>query len=272
MAKVVRHINEASAEFVKTFNKLMTSRAAWEIWADFTSMAAIAISNCVDKENAEKREAEYKNIASKYKHEELQIFSQLFYMVVDALERDPDQDFLGAIYMSLELGNHWRGQFFTPYDITKAMAAMTMGSIAEQVKEQGYVSINDCACGAGATLIAAANYAKEQLTKEKLNWQNHILFTAQDIDPVTARMCYIQLSLLGCAGYIKIGDTLMDPMREGDDNTKYWYTPMWFSGVWHFRRVWQSLDRMFGTAKEKPQNLEEKKPARLEIDLSSLFD
>lgn len=103
MAKVIRHINEASAEFVKTFNKLMTSRAAWEIWADFVAMAAIAISNCVDKENAEKRETEYKNIASKYKPEELQIFSQLFYMVVDALERDPDQDFLGAIYMALDL-------------------------------------------------------------------------------------------------------------------------------------------------------------------------
>lgn len=272
MAKVVRHLNAESTEFVKTFNKLMTSRAAWEIWADFVTFAAIAISNSVDKENAEKREEEYLNTASKYKSEEMQIFSTLFYIVVNAFENNPEQDFLGDLYMALELGNHWKGQFFTPYCVTKVMAATAMDSLAGQVEEKGYITVNDCACGAGATLIAAANYARDTLKENNLNWQNHIMFTAQDIDAVTAKMCYIQLSLLGCAGFVKVGDTFMDPMREGDDNTKYWYTPMWFSEVWYFRRLWYSFDRVLGTTKAKPPSTEEQKPARLEIDLSGLFD
>ncbi|MBD5128462.1 MAG: hypothetical protein HDT43_00830 [Ruminococcaceae bacterium] len=110
MAKTIRHINEDSAEFVKTFNSLMTSRAAWEVWADFVSLAAISISNCVDEQNAAVRETEYQKIISKYKQDELEVFPKLIGMVVMALEKDRNQDFLGNLYMALELGNHWKGQ------------------------------------------------------------------------------------------------------------------------------------------------------------------
>ena len=120
--------------------------------------------------------------------------------------------------MKLDLGNHWKGQFFTPYSITKMMAKVTIGNFEQQISEKGYVSVNDCACGAGATLIAAAEEAYTQLNDTKYNWQNHILFFAQDIDAVTAKMCYIQLSLLGCAGAVKIGDSLSEPMCSGESD------------------------------------------------------
>lgn len=108
----------------------------------------------------------------------------------------------------------------------------------------------DCACGAGATLIAAVNQIEKQLfeAKSPLRWQNHVLVTAQDLDFTTGMMCYIQLSLLGCAGYIKIGNTLTDPMHDGDDPTAYWYTPGYFSSVWQLRRIFRSMDRLFKEA------------------------
>ena len=65
----------------------------------------------------------------------------------------------------------------------------------------------------------------------------YILFTGQDIDETVGLMCYLQLSLLGCAGYVKIANTLTDPMRKNDDINKYWYTPMYFSDVWRIRRA-----------------------------------
>ena len=34
--------------------------------------------------------------------------------VVADLEHNPDQDFLGELFMALDLGNEWAGQFFTP--------------------------------------------------------------------------------------------------------------------------------------------------------------
>lgn len=57
------------------------------------------------------------------------------------------------------------------------------------------------------------------------DWQNHILLVGQDIDHIAGLMCYIQLSVLGVPGFVKIGDTLADPIHWGDDLTNYWFTP-----------------------------------------------
>src|SRR5699024_11833427 len=65
----------------------------------------------------------------------------------------------------------------------------------------------DPACGAGALLVAFAN----ECLRQKVNYQTSVLFVAQDIDFTVGLMCYIQLSLLGCAGYVVIGDTLVRP-------------------------------------------------------------
>lgn len=115
----------------------------------------------------------------------------------------------------------------------------------ERVKRDGIITLNDCACGAGATLIAGIHEIRRQLSEVGYNWQNHVLVAAQDIDFTTGMMCYIQLSLLGCAAYIKIGNTITDPMCEGDNKENYWYTPMYFSDVWQYRRLFHSLDLIF---------------------------
>ena len=80
----------------------------------------------------------------------------------------------------------------------------------------GAITICDSCCGAGATLIAGVHAARKQLEKENLNYQNHVLVVAQDIDEIVALMCYIQLSLLGVAAYIKVGNTFTEPIAEGD--------------------------------------------------------
>ena len=124
------------------------------------------------------------------------------------------------------------------------MAEITFGDLVTQVEEKGYVEINDCCCGAGATLIAAANVAKYKLEKAGLNFQNHILISGQDIDYLVTMMCYIQLSLLGVVGYFKVGNALTEPMITGDSLANYWFTPMYFSNVWHYRRVFRQLDSL----------------------------
>lgn len=62
-------------------------------------------------------------------------------------------------------------------------------------------------------MIAAANVARNDIEKAGFNFQNHILFSAQDIEETVALMCYIQLSLLGVAGFVKVGNSLTDPIR-----------------------------------------------------------
>ena len=261
MSKVTRSLGVDADSFVKKFRLLAERRAMWEAWSDFITLGACAISNAVDKEHFKLREKQYLDTIQKYKKSEQELFPELLAMVVAALEHNPDQDFLGELYMALELGNHWKGQFFTPYSVTRAMAAITYGTaecLVDQIETQGVIAVNDCACGAGATLIAAANTAQFLLKDTNYNWQHHFLFTAQDIDPVVAKMCYIQLSLLGCAGFVKIGDTFTDPMRSGDDKTNYWYTPLYYHHVWSMRRKCRIMDKFLQQCTPK---LREDKPA-----------
>ncbi len=232
-------------EFMKTFKKLTAGPwRSWDIWSDFLTMAACAISNAVDKIHYDEREELYLRTIKKYNKEEQMLFPELLAHVVMALEENPEQDFLGDIYTELDLNSKERRQIFTPYDICRFMAEIIFGDLAAQVEEKGFVEINDCCCGAGATLIAAANVAKSKLGKAGLNFQNHILISGQDIDCVAAMMCYIQLSLLGVAGYFKVGNSLTEPMADGDSLENYWFTPMYFSAVWNSRRIFRQLDSL----------------------------
>lgn len=237
-------------EFVKKFEELTYRHNRWEVWKDMVVLFATAISNAVDGRFRAEREKSYMDTIKRYTKEEAEIFPELMAQLVDTMEVNAEKrgfcDFLGEIFMAMGLGNDAGGQFFTPYDVCRAMAKMSMDKayILNGVEKKGYVSVNDPACGAGATLIAAA----ETMLEWDVNYQTSAIFTAQDIDYTTALMCYIQLSLLGCAGYVRIGDTLADPMTgsvlhgsNADRNT--WYTPMWFSDIWTVRRVRDILKR-----------------------------
>lgn len=66
-------------------------------------------------------------------------------------------------------------------------------------------------------------------------------------------MCYIQLSLLGCAGYICVGNTITNPLtgtvlfpRE-NEGQEMWYMPMFHSDIWQWRKIFHSLGSMGGT-------------------------
>lgn len=238
------HKKDCQRDFLRNFEQLLGSRSSWEVWADFVSMFAQSISNSVDKAQAPGREAEYMKLISKYSSQEQSIFPLLCAATIQALDDNQEQDFLGDLYMSLDLGNHWKGQFFTPYNLCRAMSDITISDSVEDARKRGWASICDPACGAGATLIAAAH----SLQRAGIPYQQQALFVGQDVDHVAAMMCYIQLSLLGCAGYICIGNTLTNPLtghplfpqkRDGQD---LWFTPMFFSTPWHLRRLFHSMD------------------------------
>lgn len=252
MAKAARNVASEQKPFCKRLLSLAGKYSIWEVWSDFINVFALAISNSVDKVRFDEREALYRRIMAKYDAKEREVFPLLAADVVSALEQNPEQDFLGSAYMELELGNDHAGQFFTPYDVCRLMAEVSVPGLVQQVIQDGYVTFNDCACGAGATLIAECHAAGKRLRLLGRNWQNCVLVTAQDIDSSVGMMCYIQLSLLGAAGYVKIGNSLTDPMTAGDDSANYWYTPMYFSDVWRYRRIFHSIDRLIGREKDAP--------------------
>lgn len=232
-------------DFVDTFNKLTHKLSPWEVWKDFVVMCSCSFSNALDKSHYDIREKLYMDTVKKYTKEESSLIPQLLAYTVMALEENPDQDFLGTIYTELGLVNRQHKQIFTPYNVSRLMAEITMENVVQEIKEKGYITLNDDCCGAGSTLIAGVNTIKRILGKQGLNFQNHLLVAAQDIDLTVGLMCYIQLSLLGVAAYIKIDDAISKPMAVGDTLENYWFTPMYFSEVWKTRRMIKQVEQLF---------------------------
>ena len=87
---------------------------------------------------------------------------------------------------------------------------------------------------------------------------------AQDIDRTAALMCYLQLSLLGCAGYVVIADSLRYPITGSllrptpAPEQDIWYTPtLYLSSVWGYRMLWEKIESVqrCATSDPKPETM-----------------
>ena len=236
--------DEYEKEFEKIMDRLTYNRMKWEAWSDLITMMAASISNALDPNSVRRqsREKEYQDCLRRCGGVELP--AKALGLVIDALEANPDQDFLGSLYMRFELGSHWHGQFFTPYSLCHLMADLQMNELPEKIEREGWASVCDPCIGGGAMMIAAASKARVM----GINYQHSILFVGQDIDRIAGMMAYIQMSLLGMPGYIVIADTLSNPLtgdvlipdeREGQE---FWFTPFFYRDDWTLRKVGRKMD------------------------------
>lgn len=244
----VKGVKQQYTGIVKLYNRLIGAHQLWELWQDSMTMFALSISQTVDKRFYEQRESSFMDIVHKYTKDEMQVFPQIFGEIVMQLEANSEQDLLGDLYMQLDLGSHWHGQFFTPYNVCAMMAQLQFPADIP-IDDVKPVSCVDCACGGGALLIAAGHAYCKRVLNAGVNGQDYICLFAQDLSQVSAMMCYIQLSLLGFAGKVKLGDSLLHPLTDQDDGADIWYTPMWFSPTWTVRRLVCQLDKIMMRAK-----------------------
>ena len=119
MAKAVYYPKgERQKTIIKLLNSLEGRYSRWDIWQDFIVLSAVSIANAFGGPYREQREAMYLERSKKYSTSELEVLAQMLAEVVDEMEQNPDQDMLGELFMALGLANEWKGQFFTPYDIS----------------------------------------------------------------------------------------------------------------------------------------------------------
>lgn len=230
-------------DFVKLLNSLTGAYSPWEVWQDMVWIFADALANGIPfGPHRQKREDDYLKRIGKYDSKKQKAFPELFAMLVQTIEKAVTVgrygDFLGELFMQMNLGNNLGGQFFTPYHVCEAMSKVAFNdAIKAEIDERGYITVNDPACGAGATLISFAQVLREH----GYNYQQCCIFTGQDIDYTTSLMCYIQLSLLGCAGYVHVGNTLSAPDTShplfGGDDADTWKTPVFYTDRWEVERI-----------------------------------
>lgn len=208
----------AKAEFLQCFKRFGAKHNQHQVFSDFVAMAAASIHNAIAFD--ETLETNYLTFAKRYSASELIWISELLAHVVNGLEIG-FSDFLGDLFMELELGNARAGQFFTPYHVSRLMAQLTF----EPASEQDFVRFHDPACGAGSLPIAFSQVLRESGG----NPQADVWMQCWDVDSMVAHMCYIQLSLLHIPAEIVIGNSLsLDIQRT-------MRTPAHYLGCWDQR-------------------------------------
>ena len=217
----LKRMDDHHRAFTKLFQENCHRHRPHAVFSDFCEMAAIAVSNAVDLSQRQAREERYLQIAKSYDRTELERFAQMLGCVTLALE-DGMHDCLGKLFMALEMSNHWKGQYFTPWELCGLMARVTLTDTREQIQARGYITVSEPAAGAGAMVIAVADALREQ----GFNYQKCMHVTAVDVDPTAAHMCYLQLSLLHVPAIVVVGNSLTLEERS------HWYTPAHVLGGW----------------------------------------
>ena len=208
-----RTISIIKKDFHNHIREISYTRHLWQAWQDFTEVTALAIVQSTGF--SQDREDQYMRTIGKYEPKEIQIFPKLISLTIEALELEYC-DFLGQMFMELELGSKWHGQFFTPYNLCKVIAQLTISK--DQFKDGQIVTINEPAVGSGAMIIAVCEYLREN----NINYQQQLDIIAQDKDYIAFCMSYIQLSLLGCSAKVIYGNTLTL------ESSLVWQTPIAF--------------------------------------------
>ena len=212
-------------EFTSKLQSLDRSKRTYEVFKDFLILSTCALAQPFYR--SDEIEQEYLETANKYTKKQAEEFSQLLAFLISALT-EKHQDFLGQVYMQLNLGNSAKGQFFTPYHVSQLMSGINFTEVEEKLKEQEFITLSDPCCGSAGMIIAFA----ETMKNKGYNYQNQLFVEVIDIDEMCFMMAYIQLSLYGIPAKVMLGDSLAWKF------SKVLYTPFYFVNgfEWKLRR------------------------------------
>ena len=213
-------------DYLKEFNSLLQnldrSKSVATVFDDFLSLVTLSLAQPFYR--SDQLEQQYLEIVGRYTKEQANEFSQMLALLVNALEFQ-FQDFLGQVYMQLNLGNVKTGQFFTPYSVSKMMSEITFLENKDNIENQEIITLSEPCCGSGGIIIAYA----ETMKHHKINYQQKLFVEAIDIDELCFRMAYIQLSLYGISARVMLGDTLAYKFKQSI------YTPMYFVNNFEYK-------------------------------------
>ena len=240
-------------DFLDVFNGIAPSKHRYTVFTDFVTMMAISLHNAIVKD--EKLEAEYMRCIQGYKREDQLQFPKLLAVFVDISEGEP-YDHFGQLFMELGFSEDRKGQFFTPPELSEAIAKLTFTGIEEKLAEKAFVTLSEPACGAGSMLLASVKV----LLQAGYNPANVVWVQAVDIDRVSALMCYIQLTLWHVPAEVIVGNALTLEYRE------HWFTPSHYLGGWREKLAMQKMIKHFCELEALPQLATSTEPTALLIE------
>ncbi len=220
-------MKEKRVNIPKEFNRLLhevdTSKSVSEVFSDFLTLSIYSIAQPFYRSKI--IEEKYLNTAKKYSRKQLDYFAAMNAYTLISLDMGM-KDFLGEMFNMNGLGEDRKGQFFTPYHVSKLMGRLHCINLKVDIENKDFITMCEPCCGSGGMIIAFADCMKE----DGINFQQKLYVEATDIDEICFKMAYLQLSLLGIAAKVQLGDSLTLKVKET------LYTPMFFINGF-YRRI-----------------------------------
>ncbi|ACA31453.1 SAM-dependent DNA methyltransferase [Histophilus somni] len=196
-------------QFISLFQRIAPHYRRSEVFYDFITLSALDMYLVTYRDQAEPNLRErFAHAKARYSDSEFTQLAELLAVTVNALTQKR-YDFLGSVFMNLNLGDGYRGQYFTPSHIADLMAKVTLQDCDRIISQQGFVTLSEPTCGSGVMVIGCVN----AMFDAKYNPQQQLWVHCQDVDFTAAMMCYIQLSLLHIPACIVVGDTLLNETK-----------------------------------------------------------
>ena len=209
-------------QFSRVFRHTAPSFRRQDVFRDFITLAAseLDLARIRTPENVENS----RRICDRYQPTDIDALKQLFCLLVEGLTGDV-HDFLGALYMEQELGADEMGQYFSPPSVSRLMAEMLMPGAQQSITREGWMTLDEPACGSAGMVIALAHC----MVVAGMNPSEQLYATCTDIDPMVADMAFIQLALLGIPAKVVTGNTLTLQA------SRVRYTPVYYFNDWEGR-------------------------------------
>lgn len=210
----------AVRDFIELVDKMAGSRRHAEIFEDFLELSFCAVAKKAMPAGAEADaiEARYMVIASKREGKYLEDVARLLAITAVAHADGQGGDFLGVVSGELGALNTYVGQFFTPYELSKTMAMMTLAGVGEFIDKNGFVTLQEPACGAGGMVLACADVLRSMNFDPSLQ----MYAVAVDVSATAVKMAYLQLALSGIPATIVHGNTLSLEERAAYRTPAFW--------------------------------------------------
>lgn len=121
-------------------------------------------------------------------------------------------DILGGVYMELGQGDKRFGQYFTPWNVAKMMAEMTLGDFKPPEPGEPPLTFCEPCVGSGVMILAAAETIEERFPGTIA--RGGVEFYGMDLDPCCVAMCRLNMKLHGIGRVVQRFEDLTLPQRR----------------------------------------------------------
>lgn len=197
--------SDLTKRFIRILDGFERSHSRSDHFADFLELACCAVRKTTmpPGPEADAIEDRYMAIVRRHRADDIRAMPELL-AILHLAVAEGGCDFLGSVAGELGVLDGRSGQFFTPFEVSRMMAQSVLHDAPSIIEAQGFVTIDEPACGAGAMVIAAADV----LAMAGHDPMQSMYVEATDISLLAFHMAYLQISARGIPALVRRANSI----------------------------------------------------------------